>query len=282
MNRTIYKDDHKNAIRSSLINRYEGDIPFTGLGIKYVVSGVESYYANGKKYIVKEGEYIIGNDFTTSIVQINHPSTVRGLCIDLSTHIVSEVADYHDYSPEDLKSFLLSDQFLVNRYNAKNTSLGYTLDELNRKILNGSIHNDFLQNELFYSLAESIITDQRFVFDHLRKLNFKKSDTNEDLCRKLIDAKSLIDENLLDNLSLDEIIAQIGISKYHFIRLFKQSFGLSPYQYQKRIRMNHAREELLSGKTAIDVAVSLGYTDLSSFSKAFKQLFGYAPGSIKK
>lgn len=282
MNLTIYKDTEKNAIRVSKITNIEGNMPFTGLGIKYVVSGEESYYANGKKYIVKQGEYIIGNDFTSSIVQINQSLPVLGLCIDISPQIISEVADYHDYSSEDLKSFLLSDQFLVNRYNVKNTSLGYTLEELNKKISIGCLSNDILQNELFYSLAESIITDQRFVFDHLRKLTFKKSETNEDLCRKLLDAKSLIDEYLLDNLSLDVITSQIGISKYHFIRLFKQNFGLSPYQYQKRVRMFHAKAELLNGVTPVDVAASLGYADFSAFSKGFKQIFGYTPGSLRK
>ena len=68
MNQTIFKDENNNAIRFSEFNKLEAETPFTGLGIKYVASGEETYFANDKKFSVKEGEYIIGNDFTSSIV----------------------------------------------------------------------------------------------------------------------------------------------------------------------------------------------------------------------
>jgi AraC family transcriptional regulator len=63
-------------------------------GVKYVASGEEIYYANGKKYNVKVGEYIIGNEFTKSLVQINSSESVQGLCIDISSEIISEVAEF--------------------------------------------------------------------------------------------------------------------------------------------------------------------------------------------
>jgi len=282
MNQTIYKDCNKNEIRFSRIMKIEAEMPFTGLGVKYVASGEEIYYANKKKYIVREGEYIIGNDFTKSIVQIDENDPVQGLCIDISSQIISEVAQYHDLNGTDLREFLLSDQLFVNRYNVKNTSLGYTLIEINRKIKSGQFNNDLHQNELFYSLAESIITDQRFVFDHLNKMDFKKVITNEEVFRAILDAKSFMDQHIMDNLSLEQISLQAGISKYHFIRLFKNTFSVSPYQYQKRKRLEMAKQEIDKGKTIKETALLFGYGDVSAFSKAFKQVFGQAPASRKK
>lgn len=281
MNQTIYKDIDKNAIRFSKITNIEAEVPFTGLGVKYVASGEEIYYANGKKYIVKEGEYIIGNDFTSSIVNINKKEPVQGLCIDISSQIISEVAQYHDLNGSDLKEFLLSDQFFVNKYNAKNTSLGYTLKEINKKIISGKISNDLQENELFYSLAESIINDQRFVFDHLNKMDFKKIVTNEEVFRSVLHAKSFIEEHITDNLSLEQICLEAGISKYHFVRVFKNTFGISPYQYQKRKRLDHARLELLKGRSVLETALLFGYADVPTFSKAFKQALGKSPSQIK-
>jgi hypothetical protein len=136
MNQILYTDDACNEIRISEIKKIETEIAFKGIGIKYVASGEETYYANGKKFMVREGEYIIGNDFTKSIVQINQEKAVEGLCIDISTQIVSDVADYYDLQPANLKEFLLSDQFFVNRYNVKNTSIGYSLSEINKKLAN--------------------------------------------------------------------------------------------------------------------------------------------------
>ena len=134
MNRTLYSDDNHNEIRISEIKKIESEIAFKGLGIKYVAFGEETYYANGKKFTVREGEYIIGNDFTKSIVQINQEEAVEGLCIDISPEVISEVAEYHDLNGTALKEFLLSDQFFVNRYNIKNTTLGYSLFEINQRI----------------------------------------------------------------------------------------------------------------------------------------------------
>ncbi len=283
MNQIIYADLERNAIRVSNFKKLETDCPFSGLGVKYVASGEEIYFANDKKYTVKKGEYIIGNEFTKSIVQINHKESVKGLCIDISSQIISEVAAYNDLNGDELKEFLLSDQFFVNRYNVKNTSLGYTLQEINDKINSGLfIINDLQQKELFYSLAESIITDQRLVFDHLSKLSFKKNATNEEVFRVLIHAKSCIDEHITENLSLEQISANAGISKYHFIRVFKHTFGISPYQYQKRKRLELAKMDLISGKDISNTAFLYGFPDPQTFSKAFKQLYGLTPGSIRK
>jgi AraC-like DNA-binding protein len=282
MNLTVYKDQDKNAIRFSNILKIKAEVPFGGLGVKYVASGEEVYYANGKKYTVKEGEYIIGNDFTHSVVHIDKSVPVQGLCIDISPQIISEVALYHDVNGSDLREFLLSDQFFVNRYNVKNTSLGYTLNDINTRIKAGAFRNDLHQNELFYSLAESIITDQRFVFDHLSKMSFKKEVTNEEVFRAMLNAKAHMDAHIMDNLSLEELSKQIGISKYHFLRVFKNTFGISPYQYQKRMRLLQARQELMLGHDILETAIRYGYFNVQSFTKAFKSAFGKPPGVIKK
>jgi AraC-like DNA-binding protein len=246
-----------------------------------VASGEETYYANGKKFMVREGEYIIGNDFTKSIVQINQEKVVEGICIDISTQIVSDVAEFYDLQASNLKEFLLSDQFFVNRYNVKNTSIGYSLSEINKKIKNGSFANSLQEQELFYSLAESIITDQRFIFDHLNNLDFKKNITNEEVFRSILQAKNFIDEHITENLSLDEISLNIGISKYHFIRVFKQAFGVSPYQYQKRIRLDRAKLDITKGISILETAIKYGFSDAPTFSKAFKQQFNLTPGAIR-
>ena len=282
MNLTVYKDQDKNAIRFSNILKIKAEVPFGGLGVKYVASGEEVYYANGKKYTVKEGEYIIGNDFTHSVVHIDKSVPVQGLCIDISPQIISEVALYHDVNGSDLREFLLSDQFFVNRYNVKNTSLGYTLNDINTRIKAGAFRSDLHQNELFYSLAESIITDQRFVFDHLSKMSFKKEVTNEEVFRAMLNAKAHMDAHIMDNLSLEELSKQIGISKYHFLRVFKNTFGISPYQYQKRMRLLQARQELMLGHDILETAIRYGYFNVQSFTKAFKSAFGKTPGVIKK
>jgi hypothetical protein len=79
LNHTIFTDNEKNAIRFSNLKKLESTCLFSGLGVKYVASGEEIYYANDKKYRVNAGEYIIGNEFTKSRLQIDHKEIVQGL-----------------------------------------------------------------------------------------------------------------------------------------------------------------------------------------------------------
>jgi AraC-like DNA-binding protein len=113
-------------------------------------------------------------------------------------------------------------------------------------------------------------------------MDFKKVNTNEEVFRLLLKAKELLDLQAMKNLSLEEISAGAGISKYHFIRLFKNVFGISPYQYQIRRRLENAKLELLKGVSILDTALAHGYADLATFSKAFKQAFGQAPSQLIK
>lgn len=282
MNQVIYTDQDRNAIRFSDFKKLDSDCPFSGIGVKYVVSGEEIYFANDKKYSVRVGEYIIGNEFTKSTVQINNKSSVKGLCIDISSGIIVEVAEFYAVNGSELREFLLSDQFFVNRYNVQNTGLGYALLDISGKISSGTFVSDFEKNDLFYSLAESIVADQRFVFDHLSKLEFKKLRTNEELFRSALEAKAFIDQHLSENISLDTMALQAGISKYHFIRVFKSVFGISPYKYQRRKQLELAKYDLLSGEDILSTAIRYGYSDLSAFSKAFKKLFGLSPRAARK
>lgn len=90
--------------------------------------------------------------------------------------------------------------------------------------------------------------------------------------------KSYLEENYLDNITLLEISAFAYMSQFHLIRVFKRHTGLSPYAYLELIRIKRAKEFLLTGKSIIDTAYELGFTDQSHFTKAFKRFTGTTPG----
>lgn len=281
MNESLYQDELNNAIRISSLKKFEGDLTFSGFAAKFVVAGHESYHIKGRKFLVEKGDYILGNSGTMATIEINSKEDTKGLCVDISEQIITEVADYHFNQSLNIKEFLLSDQFLVNKYNAKNTTLGYALHEINRQISFGRLGNELLNTELFYSVAESIVTDQQMIFEQYGRLHFKKPETRESLFRQLLEVREYMDDHILDDLHLDEIIRHAFISKYHFIRLFKATFSLSPYQYMIRKRLESARIKLQLGSPVTETAFKIGYPDVASFSKAFKSAFGVTPSSVK-
>lgn len=91
-------------------------------------------------------------------------------------------------------------------------------------------------------------------------------------------AVEFIHEHIEKDISLQMIASTVGISPYHFARLFKRSTGLAPHQYHLRCRIERARQMLLKGEGQIaDIAVRVGFCDQSHFTRHFKRIVGVTP-----
>lgn len=90
-----------------------------------------------------------------------------------------------------------------------------------------------------------------------------------------------IHQNFDQKLSLAEIAAKVNLSPYYFARLFKQSTGLPPHQYQLQCRIDRAQELLSSGKFAIaEIAQMVGFSSQGHLNYHFKRLVGVTPSKI--
>lgn len=93
--------------------------------------------------------------------------------------------------------------------------------------------------------------------------------------RRAID---FIHDHLSEDISLKAIAAAVGISPFHFSRLFKRSTGTSPHQYLLQCRTERAKQLLLQSSESIaDVAVRLGFCDQSHMTTHFKRAYGVTP-----
>lgn len=87
----------------------------------------------------------------------------------------------------------------------------------------------------------------------------------------------LVDASLDGRTQLSEVLASLPISYSRIRVIFQQEKGMSIGKYQIQKRIERASEMLLWGTPIKDVASALGYTDLSAFSKQFKQQCGTSP-----
>jgi AraC family transcriptional regulator len=87
-----------------------------------------------------------------------------------------------------------------------------------------------------------------------------------------------IEEHLCEQIGLLTLARLARLSQHHFCRAFKQSFGVPPHQYHVQQRMERARI-LLADRTAsvTDIALTLGYSQTSAFSAAFRKTTGWTP-----
>ena len=73
------------------------------------------------------------------------------------------------------------------------------------------------------------------------------------------------------------------MSKYHFLRVFRQVTGRTPLEYRNEIRIRHARELLENSFLSVsEIGETLGYTSPAYFSDAFKRQIGISPATYRK
>ncbi|ALO16794.1 Regulatory protein PchR [Salinivirga cyanobacteriivorans] len=111
-----------------------------------------------------------------------------------------------------------------------------------------------------------------------RPLNENTSNLNSSDVEKLFKIKEIILKNISDTPSLNKLADTVGFSESKLQKSFKQVFGKSIYQYALYEKMLVAQKMLKSKKYSVsEVGYELGYSNLSHFTKAFKNQFGVNP-----
>ncbi|MBH3429138.1 helix-turn-helix domain-containing protein [Pseudomonas alkylphenolica] len=92
-----------------------------------------------------------------------------------------------------------------------------------------------------------------------------------------------IEEHLQTKISVGSLAAIAAVSQFHFLRLFKQSFNVTPYQYILSRRIARAKILLAHTSDAIDsIGYECGFSSASQFSQAFSRCVGLSPSSFRK
>lgn len=115
---------------------------------------------------------------------------------------------------------------------------------------------------------------------HVRELTgelYKK----DYLTRHLIQAKKFIDQHFSEKIDLDKMASEAHLSKFHFVRLFKATYGRTPHQYLVEVRMRKAKEFLKTGSSVLQVCISVGFESIPSFTRIFKKIAGNTPARFQ-
>ena len=84
-----------------------------------------------------------------------------------------------------------------------------------------------------------------------------------------------------EKITMDELAADAGISRFRLTRAFVAAHGLPPHAYLLSVRLNAARQRLAAGEGAADVAASCGFTDQAHLTREFRRRFGTTPGTYR-
>lgn len=100
---------------------------------------------------------------------------------------------------------------------------------------------------------------------------------------KLQQALEFINEHLAEDLSLAAIANQLQMSQYYFSRLFKQSIGVSPYQYVMQRRVEQAETLLRTTSLSVAaIALRVGFANQNQLTIQFRKFTGTTPSNYRK
>ena len=104
-----------------------------------------------------------------------------------------------------------------------------------------------------------------------------------DVFERIERSVDFIEDNLLEELTLERVAAAACFSPYHFHRIFKALAGESVGSYIRKRRIAQAAEELLSGaRNILDIALDYRFQSHEAFSRSFKKACGLTPGGYRR
>ncbi|MER7504083.1 AraC family transcriptional regulator [Nonomuraea pusilla] len=95
-------------------------------------------------------------------------------------------------------------------------------------------------------------------------------------------ARLLLQDRLLDDLSIDDLAVATGASRYAVYRAFRAQYGLSPSDFQRQLRLRAARGLIARGEPISEVAARTGFADQSHLTRWFTRCFGLTPGAYRR
>jgi AraC-like DNA-binding protein len=101
--------------------------------------------------------------------------------------------------------------------------------------------------------------------------------------RRAVDAALWLDSHAHEEVGLEELAREAGLSSYQFLRMFSRALGVSPHQYLVRVRLRRAARLLVERELSVtEVAYAVGFGDLSNFVRTFGRAAGMSPGAFRE
>jgi AraC-like DNA-binding protein len=101
--------------------------------------------------------------------------------------------------------------------------------------------------------------------------------------KRAIDSALWIETHIADDIDLQTLARLAGLSVYHYLRVFSSVLGVTPHQYLLRNRIRRAAQLLADeDRPVTDIALDVGFADLSNFVRSFHRAAGVSPRGYRQ
>ena len=232
------------------------------------LSGKAAYHIEGKSYYLKPWDILLVNRHA-----IHKPE------IDFSVpyeRFVLWIRD--DLAQTDLLRCFqkaIDRSFnLIRLGSGTQEKLKQLLYELEAALKDEKFGSDLLGTALFTQFmvyVNRIFLEKQYIYD---TRSYSSDSQIEELLR-------YINHNLTEDLSIETLARKYYLSKYHMMRKFKEETGYTIHNYIVSKRLLLARTQIAEGTPVLKAAQLSGFSDYTTFSRAYKKQFGSAPSQLQ-
>lgn len=234
-----------------------------------ILQGDKSVGFGEESFSYKDNQYLVASSYLPAnmkIIKASDTSPYMSLRIKFKLEDIYEVLkniDTNKINHKAIKSGLFYDDMDIELYE----SIHRLITLLNKDKKDIEFLSPLILKEILYKLAK---TKGGYFLNE-----FSKYGT---VSNKIIKAISFIKENFNEKLNIKDLAKHVDMSESSLFQHFKIITQLTPIQFQKKLRLEEAKQLLLLKNIEINqVAYEVGYESPSQFSREFLKLFGTSP-----
>lgn len=261
-------------------NQYHGE--GTGfLSIKSFFNGQAHYTSEGGHHAANDTSFLVLNHGQPYTIQIDSRKPVESFCVFFAPTFTQMVyRSLHESVEQALASSLnhnTGSPLFYDRTYLHDDLISPTLLRLRQACTNGIPEKGWLV-EQFHDLLCQLFRVHARAIEEVNALSAVRSATRHELYRRLHYAKDYADAFFMTQITISHMAEIAGLSTNHLLRMFRQLFHQSPYQYILNRRLEHAQYLLRqTDRSVTEICLEVGFESLGSFSWCFHRRTGLSP-----
>lgn len=256
------------------------DRPFeerhASVAIAAVLEGSFQYRCDSGRALLYPGAVMLGNIGACYECGHEHGSGDRCVSFQFSPALFEEIAASTAGSSRfRFTAAMLPALKSLNRPMAEMAALAANTRAASHRQPDRMAPNHMAVEELAIEMADAVV--QAAAGGNARSILLSPADS-----RRISRVLRHIEINAAEPLDLTALAAVACMSKYHFLRSFRRSTGVTPHQYLLGLRLRRAAQQLCSSTAPVSsIAFEAGFGDLSTFNAGFRAQFGASPGNFR-
>lgn len=256
-----YKEPRPNTVEVHHHDFYE---------VYFFLSGAVDYWVDGKTFHLEPGDFLLINP-----MELHRPivapesKTYERIVLWINKDYLEKLSSDSMNLTRCFDTTLPTHTNLLHPRTVQRTTLTMCLTELIREHYGNNLGNELYAHGLFLQFMVEL--------NRLALHSPKPGAVKEESSTLVSQVLTYINEHFSEELSLESIAGKFYVSKYHLSHAFSSEVGVSIYRYIILKRLTSACQMLSEGKAAKEVCVGCGFSDYTSFFRAFKSEYGISP-----